>query len=476
MAVAVAMWCGCRTPTPGDNAPVTVSGSPVLAWTQGAPDVATVRQYAFAVYVDDARSPLTGPACQNGSAAGAFTCSAGLPQIVAGIHRLELTAVGPGGLESARSAPLYLNAVSTTTPADGPSASVDAATVSPAIKTADGVGLAVQVLAHAFDRPSALAVAPDRRVFVADRGGDVWLWDAGRVDREPALRLPDIAPGAEVGLLGLALDPNFSASRLVYLLYTARLPDGSLVNRVMRYRELNGTLGERIVIMESPTTDLPERTPRVRVGSDHKLYVAFSSGADRTLADTGSAYAGKILRINDDGTTPRDNLGSSPIVSEGFRSPAAFDWQPSTGALWISQRDWDGRDTARELQLAVRGGPANATRQAPYTFESPVDPAGAAFYSSDRIPGLKGNLLVAALSGRHLRRVQFDPSDSGRIVFTERLFDQALGRLADIVVGPDGDLYVCTNGRTTASGVADDELLRVTPDTMPDAPGSIGLR
>jgi glucose/arabinose dehydrogenase len=103
-------------------------------------------------------------------------------------------------------------------------------------------------------------------------------------------------------------------------------------------------------------------------------------------------------------------------------------------------------------------GPQSAS-----TFESLVDPSGAAFYPQQRIAAFANDLFIAALNGRHLRRVHFNREDPKRINLTEHLFDGVYGRISDVAVGPDGALYLSTsNAGTTSATGGDDRLLRVT--------------
>jgi glucose/arabinose dehydrogenase len=109
--------------------------------------------------------------------------------------------------------------------------------------TADGVRVAVQVVATRLEIPWSLAFAPDGRLFITERPGRVRIVREGGLVPEPALSLEDIFTQGESGLLGLALHPAFTTNGLVYLVYTAP-GNGGPVARLVRYREVAGTLGE----------------------------------------------------------------------------------------------------------------------------------------------------------------------------------------------------------------------------------------
>jgi glucose/arabinose dehydrogenase len=203
--------------------------------------------------------------------------------------------------------------------------------------------------------------------------------------------------------------------------------------------------GEAAVILEDAVVEPPQRTPRIRFGPDHKLYVAFPAAA--AVSHQDSSYNGKMLRINDDGTTPRDNPGYSPVISAGHRAPGAFDWQPASGQLWVSERGWDDRD---RLKVTGSSNPS-------YAFDSLVDSAAAAFSpSTSAIAGFRHDLFIAGLGGKHIRRVRFDPSAPTQVSSTERLVADQFGRISDVVTGPDGLIYFCTSNRRNSLDAAAD--------------------
>src|SRR6185436_18436771 len=118
--------------------------------------------------------------------------------------------------------------------------------------------------------------------------------------------------------------------------YSARTARGA-VNRIVRYREAGDRLAERVVLLD----DIPANTihdgGRLRFGPDGLLYITAGDAANEQLAQDVTALAGKILRINPDGTTPRGNPFSSPVFSYGHRNPQGIDWNPVTGHLWESE-------------------------------------------------------------------------------------------------------------------------------------------
>jgi glucose/arabinose dehydrogenase len=313
--------------------------------------------------------------------------------------------------------------------------------------------LAVDILATGLDAPSALATTPDGRIFIAERSGALRVWQSGQLRGDPAIVLPDAASLGDAGLIGLTVHPDFATNHLVYVVYTQRSDTGTLANRVVRYRELNNVFAQAAVLLEDAASELPVRASRIKFGPDRKLYVSFAAGTDRSAADSFASYVGKILRLNDDGSTPSDNPGGSPVIAYGHRAPTAFAWQPLTGAMWLTERDWADRD---ELERMPLGTPT-------YQLD-PVDPSGATFLSTSAVSGFKDGLFIAAFGGQHIRQVWFDAADPTRVLATARLVDHEFGRISDVVGGSDGALYFCTSvSPGTSQSQGSDRLVRLVP-------------
>lgn len=451
---ALAAACGSSTPAPA-AAGITVAGTEHFAWDQVLQGGEGISTYSFVAYVDDVRQPLPDATCAQGADQTMFSCSAKLPSMTAGAHRLQVAAVDTSSgtpVESAKSPTLNLNVV----PPPGTSPSARRALPRSTLKTADGTALAVDTLATGLDRPSAVVPTPDGRVFVAEETGTVRVWSNGALDSTPAARLGDAARLPDLGLVGLTLDPTFARTGRLYVAYTARLANGTLANRIVRFREVGGVFGEQASILEDPVGVLPERPPRVRMGPDGKLYAVFPTNSSD---QAHSSYMGRLLRLNQDGTTPRDNPGFSPVISTADVRPSVWSWQPATNELWGIVQDAAGR------QLLQHGAAVLAATA--MTIDPAIDVSSASFYSGTAIGGFSGDLFVSTLADRQIRRLRFDTTDRTRVVGSEHLLDGEYGRIADLAEGSDGAVYFCTsNGADASSG--DDRLLRIAADRIPE--------
>lgn len=338
--------------------------------------------------------------------------------------------------------------------------------------TADGVRFTVDVVATNLQIPWSLAFAPDGRLFVTERPGRVRIVDLTAGRTATALTLDDSLRDGEAGTLGLALDPSFSSNRLVYVYYTARMSGGN-VNRVVRYREVGGQLGERIVLLDNVPAAGIHDGGRIRFGPDGLLYITAGDAASSSLAQDVASLAGKILRINRDGTTPRDNPFSSPVYSYGHRNPQGIDWHPATGDLWESEHGNTGNDEINVIERGVNygwprieGSQTMPGMQTPIAFYNPaIAPSGASFYRGQRFPAFANNFFVAALRGMHIRRIRIDAASPRRIAAQELLLEGRFGRIRDVISGPDGLLYFSTSntdGRGSATA-SDDRIARLVP-------------
>jgi len=348
----------------------------------------------------------------------------------------------------------------------------DSVTITDQFITQDGLQLGVQTLVNQLEIPWSLAFTPDGRLFFTERPGRVRVYENGALISTPALTLDDVQSVGEAGLLGIAIHPNFTQNHFVYLLYTALTSRGA-INRLARYRELNNTLAERAVLREGMTAASIHDGGRLRFGPDGKLYLTMGDAADAPSAQSLSSLNGKILRLNDDGTTPDDNPFTSPIWSWGHRNPQGLDWHPVTGASWATEHGATGNDEINRVEKGqnygwpvIEGAATHAEMETPARFYSPsIAPSGASFYTGTRMPRLRGNFFFATLAGRHIQRVVFDPADATRILTTERWLEARFGRIRDIITGPDGALYFCTSNRDgRGSPVAgDDRIARIVP-------------
>jgi glucose/arabinose dehydrogenase len=459
VAAVLTSACGgaSNPPAPGDpggGSGETITGRERIGWTQQALDAEQLATFRYAAYVDGTRRVLEGAACP-GSGSGGFDCSAPLPPMTPGQHTIELVSFTVSDdtiLESERSTPLRVTVAALTAPAP-----VDADLT---LTTADGHQLRSTIIARGLDDPTDLAVAPDGRVFVTERGGRVQIVGEDAANGA-ALELDAVSASPESGLTSIVLDPKFEANGWVYLAYATETRD-AIVLRIARFREREGILGQGALVARERADSAEHVT--IRFGVDGKLYAGVAAGADPRAAQNLSSPHGKILRFNPDGTTPRDNPRSVPAFTSGHREPRGLTWHPSTGLLWEIDRD---RDRGDELNMLVPGADygwpmamgGNASVVPGLVLPAGTDVSGASFVPASSASPFAGELLVASAGTEQLLRVQVPPN--GRPAVVEGLLKGQYGRLSAVAAGADGALSVTTSNRETW-GPGNDVVIKLT--------------
>ena len=486
---ALAVACGGSSSEPPSSSPGTgaPAGGPKLAWDQSAPGADELRQYSYVLYVDGTATLLTGAVCGNLSAETlTAACTAPLPAMSAGQHTLEMaTRITRDGvvLESARSEPITYTAgasgvASGTLGATGLSASQGTVAPAPASTQAEPGGdpsgqsqVIVETIVTGLDRPSAIAALPDGRLLIAEHGGVIRIAESGALLPEPASRLDDADPAAGARV-SIALAPDFESSRHVYVGYAVVDERGSRSGRVVRFREAGGMLAEAAAVADG--LPAPASAPWVAIGPDKALYVGTSSADAGEAADLGS-FAGKILRLALDGTTPAGNpFPSSPIYSAGYRDTAGPAWDPRTGHLWVvdTAGSGDGASAGSALVLAAAGGAPRRVAEMGFT-----GPARLAFVPTGGGPGFpsawRGSVMIAVPEQEGLLRVSgLDVpalAASAPSASVERLFGDRLGPVGLVEPVRQGFLVATAHSTGGIRAIASDAvyLVREHVDNLP---------
>jgi len=332
------------------------------------------------------------------------------------------------------------------------------------------LGVKVETVAENLDIPWSIVWDPDGTIFFTERNGNVRIIQDGIVSEKPILSL-DVG-GFEGGLLGIALDPNYSENHYIYLFYTYN-NFFSTENKVVRYVESNLTLSEDKVLIDKIPGGPNHDGGRIQFGPDGKLYITTGDAGNAGLAQDKNSVAGKILRINSDGSIPEDNpFSGSPIYSYGHRNPQGLDWDDS-GNLVATEHGPRQHD---EINVIVPGAnygwPDIIGSETMEGLVTPImntgddtwAPSGAEFYDGNKIPQWTGKFFVATLRGNHLHIIDFD-IEKNKVLSHQKLFVGDFGRLRDVATGPDGYLYFLTSNRDGRGSpeINDDRILRIVP-------------
>lgn len=337
------------------------------------------------------------------------------------------------------------------------------------------LGVKVETVAENLEIPWSIVWTPDGTIFFTERGGNLRVIQDGIVLEKPMLSLE--VGGVEGGLLGITLDPNYSDNHYIYLYYTYN-DFLETKNKVVRYVESDFILTEDKVIIENISGGPFHDGGRIKFGPDDKLYITTGDAGNAELSQDLNSVSGKILRINSDGSIPKDNpIANSSIYSYGHRNPQGLDWDKS-GNLVATEHGpsgWHGV-AHDEINVIVPGAnygwPDIIGSESMDGLVTPIlntgddtwAPSGADFYDGDKIPQWSGKFFVATLRGNHLHMVDFD-LDENKVISDQKLFEDDFGRLRDVATGPDGYLYILTSNQDGrgAPVVNDDRILRIVP-------------
>lgn len=332
----------------------------------------------------------------------------------------------------------------------------------------------VEVVAENLFTPWAMHFAPDGRMFFTERPGRIRIVNGGRLDPEPWMTLDDVFEELANGLLGLTIDPQFPDNRYVYVAYTYQKSNGHVRDRLVRLREQPSGTGilDRVLAEYGIPDGSDHHGGGVRFGPDGKLYWTTGDLARPPVSQDRSQLAGKILRLNPDGTIPEDNpFPGSPIYSYGHRNPQALDWQPGTGQMYAVEHGPSFRDELNHIEAGrnygwpeIVGDEQRSGMVAPILHSGNSEswaPAGATFVTQGP---WAGSFIFTGLRGESLYRVAFHPTNSHEVASLERLLTGEYGRLRAVVEGPDGSIYVGTsNGDGLGKGTPGEEkILRLT--------------
>ena len=340
-------------------------------------------------------------------------------------------------------------------------------------------GWEVESYAQELEVPWDMVFTIGLRMLVTERTGAIREINGGQLNPEPVYVFEDVAQvGGEAGLMGMTADPDFVTNRYLYVCYA--LPAGAgLNNRIVRLVDGRRSIEFDRVILDNIPSARNHAGCRVRFGPDGKLYASIGDSLEPSLAQDPNSLAGKILRMNPDGSIPEDNpIENSYVFSLGHRNPQGIAWHPITGLLYSTEHGpsgFDGPGGGDEINL-IEGGnnygwplvSHDETLEgtiAPLIQFTPAEaPASAAFYTSDVLPMFTHSFFFGALRGRGLVRVVFSSDDPRAIVTLEKIVSD-VGRVRTVIEGPDGYIYFSTSNQDGRGEPlpGDDHIYRIVP-------------
>jgi glucose/arabinose dehydrogenase len=327
-----------------------------------------------------------------------------------------------------------------------------------------------EVIATNLAIPWDVAEEPEGRVLITERAGALKVMEKDGSIKTIAM-IP-VAVVSESGLTGIALHPNYAENSYLYLYYTYR-DAGELMNKVVRYTLRGEVLTEDKTILDRLAGGQIHNGGRLRFGPDGKLYVLTGDGARPELAQDPNNLAGKVLRVNDDGTVPMDNPSvGSPVYSLGHRNPQGLTWHALTEQLFVNEHGETAHDELNLIQPGKNyawGAKDQSGAQHDPKFVDPILESGRETWAPSGISSypdrwsLRNTVFMASLRGETLFKVDII---NGKVQKTERMLEHKYGRLRAVYVLRDGSILITTSnkdGRNMNPSVQDDRIIKLTP-------------
>ena len=334
----------------------------------------------------------------------------------------------------------------------------------------------VVTLVRGLQNPWSMAFLPDGRMLVTEREGRLRIVSKDfKLDPKPVEGLPEIVATGQGGLFEVAIHPQYAQNGWIYWAYNAPGPGGwgttlargKLISDANNYRM---TEVQRLFRMEPKTRTGQHFGGRIVFDGKGIVYLTLGDRGDKPRAQKLDDHAGSVIRLHDDGRVPADN----PFVNRAGAKPEKFTLgnrnmqgaalHPQTGELWTHEHGPQGGDEINVMRagrnygwpvisygvnygIGTKIGEGNAKpgMEQPLHYWVPsIAPSGMAFYTGDKFPNWKGNLLVGALRDEMLVRLELNGE---KIVREERLLKGQIGRIRDVRVGADGFVYLLPDER-----------------------------
>jgi glucose/arabinose dehydrogenase len=328
----------------------------------------------------------------------------------------------------------------------------------------------VVTLVRGLENPWSVAFLPDGRMLITERAGRLRLVGNDlRLDPQAVEGLPKIVARGQGGLFDVALHPNYAQNGWIYWAYNAPGPEGW--GTALARGKLMGHRMSQVQVLFSmlPKTRTDQHFGgRIVFDASGLVYLTLGDRGDMARAQQPGDHAGAVIRLHDDGRVPQDNpfLGQAGARPEkwslGHRNIQGAALHPQTGQLWTHEHGPQGGDEVNVVRAgrnygwplityganygsgsSIGEGRAKPGLEQPIHLWTPsIAPSGMTFVSGNSFPRWRGDLLVGALRGQMLVRLELAGE---KVVREERLLTDQIGRIRDVRSGPEGFIYVLTD-------------------------------
>lgn len=328
----------------------------------------------------------------------------------------------------------------------------------------------VVTLVDGLANPWSLAFLPDGRMLVTERPGRLRVVSKDfKLDPKPVDGVPRVAAVGQGGLFDVVLHPKYAENGWIYLAYNSP-GDGGHGTELMRAKFEGHRLTQQQVLfrLEPKSGGGLHFGGRIVFDLEGHVYLTLGDRGEKERAQRLDDHAGSVIRLHDDGRVPADNpfvkhAGAKPEkFTLGNRNMQGAALHPKTGELWTHEHGPQGGDEINVIRagrnygwpvitygvnygIGTRIGEGThkpGMEQPLYKWVPSIAPSGMAFYEGGKFPDWRGNLLIGALRDEMLVRLELDGE---KVMKEERLIKDAIGRIRDVRVGPDGYVYLLTD-------------------------------
>jgi glucose/arabinose dehydrogenase len=319
----------------------------------------------------------------------------------------------------------------------------------------------IEVYAENLEVPWEVAFLPNNDMLVTLRKGELLVFRNKNIILR--FNIDGVNAEGEGGLLGIAVHPNFNDNGYIYLYYTSK-NGKNFENKVERFVYRDSKLEKDKIILSDIRGNIYHNAGKISFGPDNFLYITAGDALNEPLAQNKSVLAGKILRVDSDGSSPSDNPFKNPIYSYGHRNPQGLAWDNEAN-LWSTEHGQSGLNSGQdELNMIQKGGNYGwPIARGSQEFQSYISPTIQSGDKTTWAPGdteyFAGNIFFTGLRGAGIYK--YDILGKNLTKYLENEY----GRLRAITLGPDGFFYVTTSntdGRGTAKD-NDDKILKINP-------------
>ncbi|MFC4210442.1 PQQ-dependent sugar dehydrogenase [Pedobacter lithocola] len=314
--------------------------------------------------------------------------------------------------------------------------------------------------------PWGMVYGQDNFIWFTERGGKISRLNPTTGQIVPLLTISEVRENGEGGLLGIALNPDFSTNPWVFVAYNY---GSSYKEKIVRYTYTGGTLNNPLTIIDNIGASSTHNGSRLLI-SGGKLFISTGDAADTNTPQNINSTSGKILRLNLDGSIPSDNpYPNNPLWSYGHRNPQGL--VQVGNKIFSSEHGPDSDDEINVIEKNRNYGwpnikglcnenseqgfcSANNVAVPLISWTPTIAPSGVAYYNSDYIPQFKNSLLLAVLKNTKLMQLKLDDAQT-KIDGTKDFFVNTYGRMRDVCISPEGKIYVCT------SNGSDDKIIEI---------------